>query len=110
MKRQVRGLISKKTFGILRVEFKDTCAGSTRVIFDEFGRLYSLLREQIKLLISFLYTNCIIKLINQIQSVCILIDTLSGYTFLPALTRLNTQYIAHKQNYVPKFKSFVHAF
>ncbi|NDJ27279.1 prepilin-type cleavage/methylation domain-containing protein [Campylobacter sp. MIT 19-121] len=90
----------QKTFGILRVEFKDACAGSTRVIFDEFGRLYSPLRganQAFDKLLIHKNKYCIIKLINQTQSVCILIDTLSGYAFLPALTRSNTQYIAHKQ-------------
>ena len=85
----------EKKFGVKVAEFKGACAGATRVIFDEFGRLYSPLKNANapyeKLL---LHKNapCVIRLKNaQEQSICIVLDTLSGYAFVPKTQNANSQ-------------------
>lgn len=87
----------EKRYGVNKVEFKGACSGSTRVIFDEFGRLYSPLKGATKpydKLIFHKNTPCIIKLSNaQKQTVCIVVESLSGYAFIPNFENLNKQFI-----------------
>lgn len=90
----VRFNIEKK-FGVKAVEFKGACAGATRVIFDEFGRLYSPLKNAnapYEKLLFHKNAPCIIRLKNaQEQSICIVLDTLSGYAFVPKTQNANSQ-------------------
>lgn len=85
----------KKKFGVKAVEFKGACAGATRVIFDEFGRLYSPLKNAnapYEKLLFHKNAPCIIRLKNaQEQSICIVLDTLSGYAFVPKTQNANSQ-------------------
>lgn len=85
----------EKKFGVKVVEFKGACAGATRVIFDEFGRLYSPLKNAnapYEKLLFHKNAPCIIKLKNaQEQSICIVLDTLSGYAFVPKTQNANSQ-------------------
>lgn len=90
----VRFNIEKK-FGVKAVEFKGACAGATRVIFDEFGRLYSPLKNAnapYEKLLFHKNAPCVIRLKNaQEQSICIVLDTLSGYAFVPKTQNANSQ-------------------
>lgn len=90
----VRFNIEQK-FGVKAVEFKGACAGATRVIFDEFGRLYSPLKNAnapYEKLLFHKNAPCIIRLKNaQEQSICIVLDTLSGYAFVPKTQNANSQ-------------------
>lgn len=85
----------EKKFGVKAVEFKGACAGATRVIFDEFGRLYSPLKNAnapYEKLLFHKNAPCIIRLKNaQEQSICIVLDTLSGYAFVPKTQNTNSQ-------------------
>ena len=85
----------EKKFGVKAVEFKGACAGATRVIFDEFGRLYSPLKNAnapYEKLLFHKNAPCIIRLKNaQEQSICIVFDTLSGYAFVPKTQNANSQ-------------------
>lgn len=85
----------EKKFGIKAVEFKGACAGATRVIFDEFGRLYSPLKNAnapYEKLLFHKNAPCVIRLKNaQEQSICIVLDTLSGYAFVPKTQNANSQ-------------------
>lgn len=85
----------KKKFGVKAVEFKGACAGATRVIFDEFGRLYSPLKNAnapYEKLLFHKNVPCVIRLKNaQEQSICIVLDTLSGYAFVPKTQNANSQ-------------------
>lgn len=85
----------EKKFGVKVVEFKGACAGATRVIFDEFGRLYSPLKNAnapYEKLLFHKNSPCIIRLKNaQEQSICIVLDTLSGYAFVPKTQNANSQ-------------------
>lgn len=85
----------EKKFGVKVVEFKGACAGATRVIFDEFGRLYSPLKNAnapYEKLLFHKNATCIIRLKNaQEQSICIVLDTLSGYAFVPKTQNANSQ-------------------
>ena len=85
----------EKKFGVKAVEFKGACAGATRVIFDEFGRLYSPLKNAntpYEKLLFHKNAPCIIRLKNaQKQSICIVLDTLSGYAFVPKTQNANSQ-------------------
>ncbi len=85
----------EKKFGVKAVEFKGACAGATRVIFDEFGRLYSPLKNAnapYEKLLFHKNAPCIIRLKNaQEQSICIVLDTLSGYAFVPKTQNANSQ-------------------
>lgn len=85
----------EKKFGVKVVEFKGACAGATRVIFDEFGRLYSPLKNAnapYEKLLFHKNVPCVIRLKNaQEQSICIVLDTLSGYAFVPKTQNANSQ-------------------
>lgn len=85
----------EKKFGVKAVEFKGACAGATRVIFDEFGKLYSPLKNAnapYEKLLFHKNAPCIIRLKNaQEQSICIVLDTLSGYAFVPKIQNANSQ-------------------
>ena len=85
----------EKKFGVKAVEFKGACAGATRVIFDEFGRLYSPLKNAnapYEKLLFHKNVPCVIRLKNaQEQSICIVLDTLSGYAFVPKTQNANSQ-------------------
>lgn len=85
----------EKKFGVKAVEFRGACAGATRVIFDEFGRLYSPLKNAnapYEKLLFHKNVPCIIRLKNaQEQSICIVLDTLSGYAFVPKTQNANSQ-------------------
>lgn len=85
----------EKKFGVKAVEFKGACAGATRVIFDEFGRLYSPLKNAnapYEKLLFHKNAPCVIRLKNaQEQSICIVLDTLSGYAFVPKTQNANSQ-------------------
>lgn len=85
----------EKKFGVKAVEFRGACAGATRVIFDEFGRLYSPLKNAnapYEKLLFHKNAPCIIRLKNaQEQSICIVLDTLSGYAFVPKTQNANSQ-------------------
>lgn len=85
----------EKKFGVKVVEFKGACAGATRVIFDEFGRLYSPLKNAnapYEKLLFHKNAPCIIRLKNaHEQSICIVLDTLSGYAFVPKTQNANSQ-------------------
>lgn len=95
----------EQKFGVNLVEFKGACAGSTRVVFDELGRLYSPLRSANKPYEKLLFHKnepCIIRLWDaHKQSVCIVIDTLSGYTFVPEFQNSNTQFVNFKGKSTP---------
>ena len=95
----------ERNFGVNAVEFKGACAGSTRVIFDELGRLYSPLRSANKPYEKLLFHKnepCIIRLMNaHKQSVCIVIDTLSGYAFVPRFENARTQLVNVKGKKLP---------
>lgn len=85
----------EKKFGVKAVEFKGACAGATRVIFDEFGRLYSPLKNAnapYEKLLFHKNVPCVIRLKNaQEQSICIVLNTLSGYAFVPKTQNANSQ-------------------
>lgn len=85
----------EKKFGVKAVEFKGACAGATRVIFDEFGRLYSPLKNAnapYEKLLFHKNVPCVIRLKDaQEQSICIVLDTLSGYAFVPKTQNANSQ-------------------
>lgn len=85
----------EQKFGVKAVEFRGACAGATRVIFDEFGRLYSPLKNAnapYEKLLFHKNTPCVIRLKNaQEQSICIVLDTLSGYAFVPKTQNANSQ-------------------
>lgn len=85
----------EQKFGVKAVEFKGACAGATRVIFDEFGRLYSPLKNAnapYEKLLFHKNVPCVIRLKNaQEQSICIVLDTLSGYAFVPKTQNANSQ-------------------
>lgn len=76
-----------KKFGIKKVEFKGSCRGSTKIIFDEKGRLYSPLRTSQGIYDKNLAkTNqeCIIRLTStQENQICIAINPLSGFAYIP---------------------------
>ncbi|TEY00495.1 Tfp pilus assembly protein FimT/FimU [Campylobacter sp. US33a] len=90
----------EQSYGIERVEFKGSCTGSTRIIFDEFGRLYSPLRSTKRAYdktLALKSDNCIIKLSNKAQkSVCIVIENASGYAYIPKFQNTNTQLVLLK--------------
>ncbi|MPV98042.1 ATP-binding protein [Campylobacter hepaticus] len=88
-----------KRFGIEKVEFKGSCSGATRLIFDDLGRVYSPLENANNIYEKTLAkknSNCIIRLSSKKHTLCILIDTLSGYAYIPKFKTLNEQYISIK--------------
>lgn len=88
----------EQSFGVNSVELKGACAGSTRVIFDELGRLYSPLRSANAPYEKLLFHKnepCVIRLANaQKQSLCIVVEALSGYAFVPDFEKPHTQMVS----------------
>lgn len=95
----------EEQFGISSVEFKGACSGSTRVVFDELGRLYSPLKNAKNVYDKTLAKkneSCIIRLRSKTnKQVCIVIDSLSGYAYIPKFKNLNEQYILFKNSLKP---------
>ncbi len=93
-----------KRFGIEKVEFKGACSGTTRIIFDEFGRLYSPLRSAKNAFDKSLAkssSTCILRLNSKYKKqICIVIDTLSGYAYIPKSSNFNTQFVFLKNKLV----------
>lgn len=94
----------EKRFGIERVEFKGACSGATRVIFDEFGRLYSPLRSAKSVFDKSLAKGssaCILRLNSKSKKqICIVIDALSGYAYIPKFSDFNVQFVFFKNKMV----------
>lgn len=90
----------ERHFGVNLVEFKGACSGSTKVIFDEQGRLYSPLANAIKPFEKTIFkksSSCIIRLKNtQNQHACIVIDALTGMAHLPKFSAKNEQFVEFK--------------
>lgn len=83
-------------FGVERVEFKGSCAGATRLVFDEFARLYSPLKNANNAYEKNLITHknkCIIRLKAKNESLCIVVENLGGFAYVPKFTSSNTQLI-----------------
>ncbi|WP_286005972.1 pilus assembly FimT family protein [Campylobacter avium] len=86
----------QSTYGVENIKFLGACSSYTRVIFDEYSRLYSPLRtakSRFDKLLFYKNEPCVIKLSNSRQSVCILVDTLSGYAYMPEFSDKVTQLI-----------------
>ncbi|MCV3439912.1 prepilin-type cleavage/methylation domain-containing protein [Campylobacter lari] len=86
----------EKTYGISKVLFEGACKGSTRLIFDDYGRLYTPLKNAMRPYdkLSSFNNNCIIRLSNkQDQHICIVINPISGYAYIPNFSSLNQQSI-----------------
>lgn len=92
-----------KRFGIEKVEFKGSCSGFTRLVFDEMGRVYSPLKNANYAYEKTLAKNnsdCIIRLLSKKHALCIVIDTLSGYAYIPDFKTLKSQFVNIKnKNY-----------
>ncbi|TKX32679.1 prepilin-type N-terminal cleavage/methylation domain-containing protein [Campylobacter aviculae] len=88
-----------KTFDIEKVEFKGSCSGSTKIVFDEIGRLYSPLKNSKSVYDKNLAKsgkNCIIRLTSKYKrQICIVIDPLSGYAYIPKFSDFNQQVVIH---------------
>lgn len=79
----------EEKFGIVEVELFGACAGTsqkskaTRIVYDEFGRLYTPLKDAKNPYENVVFTRdekCIIKLSDsKKQSLCIELDSLSGF-------------------------------
>ncbi|EOH5149277.1 ATP-binding protein, partial [Campylobacter jejuni] len=92
-----------KRFGIEKVEFKGSCSGFARLVFDEMGRVYSPLKNANYAYEKTLAKNnsdCIICLLSKKHALCIVIDTLSGYAYIPDFKTLKSQFVNIKnKNY-----------
>ncbi len=92
----------EKTYGLDSVKLFGSCSSSTRIIFDEEARLYSPLRNAKNEFDKILFTkdqDCIIRLSNsRSQNICIVIDSLSGYAYIPEFKDKNTQLIRLKSS------------
>lgn len=99
----MKKLPKDKRFGIEKVEFKGACSSSTRLVFDKLGRVYSPLKNAKYSYEKTLAKNnspCVIRLSSKKNSLCIVVDTLSGYAYIPEFKTLNTQHISIKnKNY-----------
>ncbi|TKX28570.1 prepilin-type N-terminal cleavage/methylation domain-containing protein [Campylobacter estrildidarum] len=88
-----------KTFDIEKVDFKGSCSGSTRIVFDKLGRLYSPLKNSKSVYDKTLAKsgkNCIIRLTSKFKhQVCIVIDPLSGYAYIPKFSNFNQQMVVY---------------
>lgn len=85
-----------QNFGVQRVDFKGSCSGSTRLVFDEYARLYSPLKNSSNPYDkNLLYNknNCIVRLRNSTSSLCIVVDNLSSYAYIPKITHNNIQLV-----------------
>ncbi len=87
----------EQNFGIIKVEFKGSCAGTTRLVFDEFGRLYGPLKNSQSKFdknLSLKNEKCIIKLTDKNKkNLCIVVENLSGFAFIPKFQSPNMQNI-----------------
>ncbi|QOR01606.1 pilus assembly FimT family protein [Campylobacter sp. 2014D-0216] len=86
----------EKSYGIVKVLFEGACKGTTRLIFDDYGRLYTPLKNANRSYdkLSSLDNDCIIKLSNyQDQHLCIVIDPFSGYAYIPKFSTSKNQNI-----------------
>lgn len=84
----------EQNFGITRAEFKGSCSAGTRLIFDEYGRLYSPLRNAKDPYDKVLSNKqeCVLKLSNkQNKNICIVIEPLTGYAYIPKFNNKNRQ-------------------
>lgn len=75
----------EQRYGVEKLEFKGSCSGTTRIIFDEFGRLHSPLRTANKPYEKVLFHKneaCVLKIMNAKEALCIVIDALSGYAYV----------------------------
>ncbi|ARE81340.1 pilus assembly FimT family protein [Campylobacter helveticus] len=94
----------EKRFGIEKVEFKGACSGTTRIIFDEFGRLYSPLKSAKSVFDKNLAKNsstCILRFSSKYKKqICLVIDTLSGYAYIPKFNDFNQQFVLLKNKMV----------
>ncbi|WP_297195473.1 prepilin-type cleavage/methylation domain-containing protein [uncultured Campylobacter sp.] len=92
----------EKSYGVNSIKFVGSCSSYTRIIFDENGRLYSPLRTSKRKFDKILINkdeDCIIKLTNtNSQNVCIIIDKLSGYAYIPEFKDEFTQLIKTKSS------------
>ncbi|MCX2683198.1 hypothetical protein OQH60_04880 [Campylobacter sp. MIT 21-1685] len=99
-KRTTQRFNIQKSFGIVKVEFKGVCAGTTRIIFDKLGSLYSPLRTSNSVYDKSLAKTgkeCVIRLHSKHKrQLCIVIDALSGYAFIPKFQNLNSQIFTFK--------------
>lgn len=90
----------EKNFGIIKVEFKGSCSGATRIVFDEFGRLYSPLKNAKSTFdknLALKDEKCIIRLLHKNQKkLCIIIENLSGFAYIPKFQSVNKQNIELK--------------
>ncbi|MBK1972962.1 prepilin-type N-terminal cleavage/methylation domain-containing protein [Campylobacter sp. TTU-622] len=90
----------EEQFGISSVEFKGSCSGSTRIVFDELGRLYSPLKNAKNIYDKTLTKKnepCIIRLQSKFnKQICIVIDPLTGYAYIPKFKSFNNQPISFK--------------
>lgn len=87
----------ERKFGIARVEFKGSCSGATRIVFDEFGRLYKPLKNANSIHDRVLSPNelCVIRLKDKYdKSLCIAINSTNGYAFIPPFGNSHSQNIA----------------
>ncbi|EAL0007892.1 type II secretion system protein [Campylobacter upsaliensis] len=94
----------EKRFGIEKVEFRGACSETTRIIFDEFGRLYSPLRSAKNPFDKSLAkssSTCILRLNSKSKKqICIVIDTLSGYAYIPKFSDFNIQFVFLKNKMI----------
>lgn len=86
----------EKTYGISKVLFEGSCKGSTRLVFDGYGRLYSPLKNALRTydkLINF-KNDCIIRLsTKQNQHLCIIINSQTSYAYIPEFKKDFKQYL-----------------
>ena len=89
----------EQSYGVTSVEFRGACVGASRLVFDELGRLHSPLKTANKPFERLLFhknTPCIIRLANaQKQSLCLVLDTLSGLVSVPK-SNANSQKLEFK--------------
>ncbi|WP_291953042.1 Tfp pilus assembly protein FimT/FimU [Campylobacter sp.] len=85
----------EQSYGISKVLFEGSCKGSTRLIFDDFARLYSPLKNSLRTydkLLNF-KNDCIIKLSNKKEKhICILINPQTSYAYIPKFESDNKQH------------------
>lgn len=104
----------EKKYGVKDVLLKGSCesktsVASTKIIFDNHGRLYSPLTSSKRAgftLISHDKLPCIVLLKSDEDAICIVIDSLSGHIFLPAFKNNEDQFIFYENQY-RKCKSFI---
>ncbi|MCR6593919.1 pilus assembly FimT family protein [Campylobacter insulaenigrae] len=93
----------EKSYGISKVLFEGSCKGSTRLVFDSFGRLYSPLKNSSRIydkLLNF-KNDCIIRLSNKEEKhICILINPKTSYAYIPKFESDNKQYFSLNGRYI----------